>query len=84
VEMMERETWLSALKLGERALAHVSGDAELAAAAAQRFAEHDREVLAKLYEVHHGEPGTLVAVSNQLRDKLARTLQQGDGIVKTD
>ncbi len=84
VEMMERETWLSALKLGERALAHVSGDAELAASAAQRFAEHDREVLAKLYEVHHGEPGTLVAVSNQLRDKLARTLQQGDGIVKTD
>jgi glutathione-regulated potassium-efflux system ancillary protein KefC len=83
VEMMERETWPSALLLGERALAHVSGDPELAARTAQRFAEHDREVLAKLYEVHHSAPDALVAASNQLRDQLARTLQ-ADRVGKTD
>ncbi|MBI4291174.1 MAG: cation:proton antiporter [Betaproteobacteria bacterium] len=75
VTIMERETWLSALKLGERALAEVSGDHELAARAAERFAEHDREVVAKLYDVHCGAPDSLVDVSNQLRDQLARTLQ---------
>jgi glutathione-regulated potassium-efflux system ancillary protein KefC len=75
VELMERETWLSALRLGERALAVASGDEELAARAAQRFAEHDRDVIAKLYEVHRSAPDAHVAVSNELRDQLARTLQ---------
>ena len=75
VELMERETWLSAIKLGERALAEVSGDQELAARVAQRFVEHDREVVAKLYDVHRSAPDKHVAVSNQLRDQLARTLQ---------
>jgi glutathione-regulated potassium-efflux system ancillary protein KefC len=83
VELMERETWLSALKLGERALAHVSGDSGLAARAVQRFVEHDREVMAKLYAVHHGAPEALVAVSNELRDQLARTLE-AERTVKAD
>jgi len=74
VEVMERETWLSAIKLGERALAEVSGDQELAARAAQRFVEHDREVVAKLYDVHRNAPDSRVAVSNELRDQLAQTL----------
>ena len=75
VELMERETWLSALKLGERALALVSGDEQVAARAAQRFLEHDREVVAKLYEVHRSAPDARVAVSNELRDQFVRTLQ---------
>jgi glutathione-regulated potassium-efflux system ancillary protein KefC len=75
VELIERETWLSALKLGEAALAAATGDPERAQRAAQAFAEHDREVVAKLYEVHRSAPDAHVLVSNALRDQFARTLK---------
>jgi glutathione-regulated potassium-efflux system ancillary protein KefC len=74
VEVIERETWLSALRLGEKALAAIGGDAGRAAQAARSFAEHDEEVLARLYEVHRSAPESHVAVSNELREQLARTL----------
>ncbi|HEX7053420.1 MAG TPA: monovalent cation:proton antiporter-2 (CPA2) family protein [Burkholderiales bacterium] len=74
VERVERETWPSALKLGELALAAVSGDAERARRAAEVFAEHDLEVQAKLYAVHKSAPDAHVTVSNELRDELARVL----------
>jgi glutathione-regulated potassium-efflux system ancillary protein KefC len=74
VEVIERETWLSALQLGEKALAAIGGDAGRAAEAARTFAEHDEEVLSRLYEVHRSAPESHVAVSNELRDQLARTL----------
>jgi glutathione-regulated potassium-efflux system ancillary protein KefC len=76
VEMMERETWLSALKLGESALAVVTQDPERAQRAAKAFEEHDHVVQAKLYAVHKGQPGTHVTVSNQLRDQFKRTLAE--------
>jgi glutathione-regulated potassium-efflux system ancillary protein KefC len=76
VDVIERETWLSALKLGEAALAAVSGDAERAARATQAFREHDQEVVAKLYGVHRGAPDSHITVSNELREELARTLQE--------
>ncbi len=74
VERVERETWPSALKLGEIALAAVCGDPERASRAAHVFAEHDREVQAKLYGVHKDAPDAHVTVSNELRDQLSRTL----------
>jgi glutathione-regulated potassium-efflux system ancillary protein KefC len=74
-DLIERETWLSAMKLGEAAVAAASGDAERAARAAQAFLEHDREVVSKLYQVHRGSPDAHITVSNELRDELARTLQ---------
>jgi glutathione-regulated potassium-efflux system ancillary protein KefC len=74
VELVERETWPSAVKLGELALAAVSGDAERARRAAALFSEHDLEVQAKLYAVHRGAPDAHVTVSNELRDELSRTL----------
>ncbi len=76
VEVIERETWLGALELGEAALAMASGAADKAGRLTQAFAEHDLEVQAKLYEVHRNDPGAQVAVSNELRDQLARTLRQ--------
>ena len=76
VEAIERETWLSALKLGELAVAHASKDPERARRTAETFAEHDIEVVAKLYEVHRDQPGAHVTVSNELRDQLARTLSE--------
>ncbi len=75
VELLERETWPSALKLGETALAAVSGDPERARRAAALFAEHDLEVQAKLYAVHKGAaPDAHITVSNELRDQLGRAL----------
>jgi len=76
VEMIERETWLAALKLGEMALGAASGNPERAERAARAFAEHDEEVLAKLYKVHKGAPDAHVTVSNELRDQLKRTLEE--------
>jgi glutathione-regulated potassium-efflux system ancillary protein KefC len=79
VGAIERETWLSALKLGELAVAQASGDPERARRTAETFAEHDVEVVTKLYEVHRTEPEAhYVTVSNELRDQLARTLSEDE------
>ena len=78
VETIERETWLSALKLGELAVAQASEDPERARRTAETFAEHDVEVVAKLYEVHRNRPDAHVTVSNELRDQLARTLSEDE------
>ena len=76
VEFIERETWLSALKLGEIAVAQVGADPGKARRTAETFAEHDVDVVAKLYEVHKESPDARVIVSNELRDQLARTLSE--------
>jgi len=76
VEMIERETWLSALKLGETALAVATQDPERAQRAARAFAEHDHVVQAKLYAVHKSAPDAHITVSNELRDQLKRTLAE--------
>ena len=78
VEIVERETFLSALALGRAALAAVVGNAERAARAAQSFAEHDNVVLAKLYAVHKDEADQKVSVSNELREQFARTLREDE------
>jgi glutathione-regulated potassium-efflux system ancillary protein KefC len=84
VDVIERETWRSALKLGESALATISGDPERAQRAAQSFIEHDHEVVAKLYEVHRSAPDAHITVSNQLRDQFARTLKADEASLQQD
>ena len=81
VEIIERETFQSALALGRAALAAVGANAERAAHAVQRFAEHDNVVLTKLYAVHKSEPDTHVTVSNELRDQFARTLREDEAAI---
>jgi glutathione-regulated potassium-efflux system ancillary protein KefC len=81
VEIIERETFESALELGRAALAAISGDAERAQRAAQSFARHDEEVLARLYAVHRNEPDAHVSVSNELRDQFARTLREDEAAI---
>jgi glutathione-regulated potassium-efflux system ancillary protein KefC len=82
IEVMERETWHSALKLGEAALCAISGDEERARRAARAFGEHDREVLEQLYDVHRNAPDAHISVSNRLRDQLGRTLARHRARVK--
>src|SRR6185436_6539982 len=87
VEFIERETWLSALKLGEIAVAQVGSDPEKARRTAETFAEHDIDVVAKLYQVHKESPDAHVIVSNELRDQLARTLSEDErriGVIKPE
>jgi glutathione-regulated potassium-efflux system ancillary protein KefC len=81
VEIIERETFESALELGRAALAAVTGDPERAKRAAKSFARHDAVVLAKLYEVHKSEPDAHVLVSNELRDQFARTLREDEAAI---
>ena len=78
VEIIERETWLSALKLGETALSLIGGDAGRARRVAEAFAEHDEEVQAKLYAVHKESSEARISVSNELREQLARTLSEDE------
>jgi glutathione-regulated potassium-efflux system ancillary protein KefC len=81
VQIIERETFQSALALGRATLAAVGADPERAARAAQSFAEHDDVVLAKLYAVHKSEPGARISVSNELRDQFARTLREDEAAI---
>src|SRR5919197_1818566 len=83
VEMLERETWLAAIKLGETALAVVTQDPARASRAAQAFAEHDHLVQAKLYAVHKNAPDAHVIVSNELRDQLKRSLAEDESEVRS-
>ena len=83
VELIERETWLSALKLGETALAVMTQDPERAQRAARAFAEHDHVVQAKLYAVHKESAAAHVIVSNELRDQLKRTLTEDETEVRS-
>jgi glutathione-regulated potassium-efflux system ancillary protein KefC len=78
VELIERETFPAALRLGELALAQISGDPARARRTAATFAEHDTEVVAKLYAVHRDQPDAHLTVSNELRDQLARTLDEDE------
>ena len=81
VEIIERETFQSALALGRATLAAVGADAERAARALKSFAEHDDEVLAKLYAVHKSDPDAHLSISNALRDQFARTLREDEAAI---
>jgi glutathione-regulated potassium-efflux system ancillary protein KefC len=83
VELVERETFRSALNLAERALSTITGDAERARRAARAFGRHDVEVVKRLYEVHRNQPDAHVTVSNELRDQLARTLRADEARMAT-
>ena len=83
VEFIERETFLSALALGESVLTAATGDARQAQRSVRQFADHDRDVVAKLYDVHKGDPDAHVLASNELRDQFARTLREDEDATRT-
>ena len=83
VEFIERETFLSALALGESVLSAATGDARQAHRAVRHFADHDRDVVAKLYDVHLSDPDAHVLASNELRDQFARTLREDEEATRT-
>jgi glutathione-regulated potassium-efflux system ancillary protein KefC len=76
VEIIERETFQSALALGRETLAAVGAHTERARRVVQTFAEHDQEVLSRLYAVHKSDTEIRLKVSNELRDQFARALRE--------
>jgi glutathione-regulated potassium-efflux system ancillary protein KefC len=78
VEIVERETFQSALALGQATLAAVSGNAERANRAVRKFSEHDNLVLSKLYAVHKSDIDSNISISNELREQFARTLSEDE------
>ncbi|MBC7803971.1 MAG: cation:proton antiporter, partial [Candidatus Parcubacteria bacterium] len=78
VEIVERETFQSALALGKATLAAVSGNAERAQRAVQKFSEHDNLVLSKLYAVHKSDIDANISISNELREQFTRTLSEDE------
>jgi glutathione-regulated potassium-efflux system ancillary protein KefC len=83
VQLIERETFRSALNLAERALSTITGDPERAQRAARAFGKHDVEVVKRLYEVHRTQPDAHVTVSNELRDQLAKTFRADEARITT-
>ncbi|MNC85189.1 hypothetical protein D3C83_07760 [compost metagenome] len=59
----------------------MSGDTERAQRATLRFAEHDNEVLSKLYAVHTSDADANVSISNELRDQFDRTLREDEAAI---
>ena len=83
VEFIERETFQSALALGESVLTAATGSASQAHRAVRQFADHDRDVVAKLYDVHKSDPDAHVLASNELRDQFVRTLREDEDATRT-
>ena len=83
VSIIERETFDSALKLGESALVELGYERHRAHRAAQRFRTYDNELIEKLYEVHHDQ-SQVISIARQARDEIERLLQEDDAAITRD
>lgn len=77
VEVVERETFESALKMGVEALRLLGVRAYRAHRAALTFKQHDEEAMVEMAEMH-GNEGSIVARSHQLSQDLQEILQSDD------
>ena len=78
VEMIERETFESALLMAEKALVQMGIDAELAWLARNRFREHNLATLDAMFPHFRDEVQT-ISIAQTARDALAKSFEQ-DGI----
>ncbi|WP_151448803.1 glutathione-regulated potassium-efflux system protein KefC [Lacisediminimonas profundi] len=69
VTLIERETFESALRLGQDALQHLGFDAHFAREAALKFRSHNLASLLKVYP-HYKDQETMVSMARQARDEL--------------
>jgi glutathione-regulated potassium-efflux system ancillary protein KefC len=78
IDMVERETFESALLIAERALAHMGMDKEKARLAKDRFREHNLETLDAMFPHFRDELKT-ISIAQTAREALAQSFEQ-DGI----
>ena len=77
VHIIERETFDSALKLGESALVELGYERHRAHRAAQKFRAYDHQLIEELYQVHHDQ-SQVISISRQARDEIERLLQEDE------
>lgn len=83
VQIIERETFDSALRLGEFSLVELGYERHRAHRAAQRFRAYDNELIEELYQVHHDQ-SQVISISRQARDEIERLLQEDETIISSD
>ena len=74
VKHIQRETFDSALLMGEQALVHLGAQAYEARRAAQTFKKHDLETVLKLYAVHKDDK-QIISVARQAREEVEKLFQ---------
>ncbi|MDX1606511.1 MAG: NAD-binding protein [Candidatus Competibacterales bacterium] len=83
VPVIVRETFGSALDMGEEALKALGIGAYRARRIVQRFRRHDLETIRHLYPHHQDEP-TLISKTKEAREDLARLMRDEGGTPLTD
>jgi glutathione-regulated potassium-efflux system ancillary protein KefC len=82
VQVIERETFDSALRLGESALVGLGYERHRAHRAAQRFRAYDNQLIEELYQVHHDQ-SQVISISRQARDEIERLLQEDETVISS-
>jgi len=77
ISFIVRETFESALAMGEAALRELDYDADRAKRAAQRFRQHDLQTIDALFPYHQDE-ASLISKSKEARQDLERLLSERD------
>jgi glutathione-regulated potassium-efflux system ancillary protein KefC len=77
---IERETFDSALKLGESALVELGYERHRAHRTAQKFRAYDSELIDKFYQVHHDQ-SQVISIARQARDEIETLLQEDDAVI---
>jgi glutathione-regulated potassium-efflux system ancillary protein KefC len=75
VEWIERETFESALAIGERALEQMGIDAQTAEKARHKFRDHNVETLEAIFPHYRDELKT-ISIERAARDELAKSFEQ--------
>ena len=83
VDVVERETFEAALRLGEDALKRLGFTAWRAKQAAHRFRAHDEETLRELYQHYHDEFDVRIRISADARERLREIMQSDEDHLTT-
>jgi glutathione-regulated potassium-efflux system ancillary protein KefC len=75
VELIERETFASALLLGQQALEQMGIDAATAERAKRKFREHNLATLDTIFP-HYRDEKAMISIAQAARDELARSFEQ--------
>jgi glutathione-regulated potassium-efflux system ancillary protein KefC len=75
IEHIERETFESALLIGQRALEQMGVDSQTAARARDKFREHNLATLDAIYP-HYQDESATISITQAARDELARSFEQ--------
>jgi glutathione-regulated potassium-efflux system ancillary protein KefC len=75
VDLVERETFESALLIGQRALEQLGVDRETARRAKAKFREHNLATLDAIYP-HYRDEKAMISMAQAARDELARSFEQ--------